>query len=131
VCGKENKQGLRLGFKHSKNLLKTVVVFQKQHQGYKDIVHGGMVAIVLDEMMVNLSIVEGMPAVTAELLVRLKKPTKVGEKIYFESRLEKHTPRVVYASSVAKNSKGDVLASATATCVRIKGDTITLDAPKK
>lgn len=121
VCGKENPLGLKLDFEHpQKGLLKASVVFSKQHQGFKNVVHGGMMAMVLDEMMVNLAWKEGLSAVTAELTVRLKKPAYIGETIYLEGRLEKTGPRLVQAQADAKNVAGELLASASAFCVRIK-----------
>lgn len=120
VCGKNNPQGLKLDFSHpQKGILRTMVVFSKEHQGYKNIVHGGMISMLLDEMMVNLAWKEGLPAVTAELTVRLKKPTLIGEKVFFEGRLDRETEKVLYTSADAKNEAGDLLASATGTCVRI------------
>ena len=120
VCGKNNPHGLHLDFEHpSEGKLQATVVFSKQHQGFKNIVHGGMMAMVLDEMMVNLAWKEGVPAVTAELTVRLKKTAKIGEKIYLEGRIDRREGRALYASSVAKNAEGEILASATASCIRI------------
>ncbi len=125
VCGTKNTHGLRLTFEHpKKNLLKAEVVFQKHHQGFKDIVHGGMMmGLVLDEMMVNLAWKEGIPAVSAELTVRLKKASKIGEKIYLEGRIDKDEGRALYTSASATNSAGEVLATAKATCLRIKTNT--------
>ncbi len=121
VCGKDNPQGFRLDFEHpQKGVLTANLVFSKEHQGYRDIVHGGMISMILDEMMVNLAWKEGAPAVTGELNVRLKKPTRVGERVFFEGRIDKEEARVLQASATAKNQKGELLASATATCVRIR-----------
>ena len=121
VCGSKNPLGLKLRFEHpEKGLLRSTVVFLKEHQGFKEIVHGGMMAMVLDEMMVNLAWKEGLPAVTAELNVRLKKAAKIGQKVLLEGRLTKGRGRVLQASSEAKNEKGEVLATATATCVLIR-----------
>ena len=123
VCGKANEKGLKLDFTHpQKGKLEAMVVFSKHHQGFKDIVHGGMMTMILDEMMVNLAWKEGIPAVTAELSVRLKKAAKIGEKVYFEGVIEpgEEGKRAFQASSIAKNERGEVLASATATCVRIQ-----------
>ena len=121
VCGKNNPQGFRLDFEHpQKGVLTATVVFAKEHQGYRDIVHGGMISMLLDEMMVNLAWKEGLPAVTAELNVRLKKPTRVGEKVYFEGRIDREEPRMLHARATAKNEAGEVLASATAICMRIR-----------
>ncbi len=121
VCGSKNPSGFKLQFEHpKKGLLRSSVVFSKEHQGFKDIVHGGMIATVLDEMMVNLAWKEGIPAVTVELNVRLKKAAKIGENILLEGRLGKSQGRVLHASSEAKNEGGEILASATATCILIR-----------
>ena len=121
VCGKDNPQGFRLDFKHpAKGVLQAEVVFSKEHQGYRGIVHGGMVTMLLDEMMVNLAWLEKTPAVTAELSVRLKKPTKVGERVYLEGRIDQEEAKLLRTSATAKNAAGELLASATAVCVRIR-----------
>jgi acyl-coenzyme A thioesterase PaaI-like protein len=121
VCGSENTQGFRLKFDHpEKGLLRSTVVFRKEHQGYKNIAHGGLVAAVLDEMMVNLAWTEGTPAVTAELTVRLKKPTPVGEPIHLEGRIEKRDGRAIYATATATDGSGLLLATASAKCLCLK-----------
>ncbi len=121
VCGKDNKLGLRLDFEHPrKGLLKSSVVFSKHHQGYKGVVHGGMMAMVLDEMMVNLAWVEGVPAVTAEITVRLKKAAKIGQKLLLEGRINKRRGRALYASAVVKDEAGETLAEAQAICLSVK-----------
>ena len=124
VCGKKNPQGLRLDFEHpEKNKLKASVIFSKHHQGYKNIVHGGLIATVLDEMMVNLAWKEGVPAVTVELNIRLKKAIPVDQKVLLEGQLDsvgEGKNRLIQASATAKDEKGVLLASGTATCLRIK-----------
>ena len=121
VCGKNNPHGFRLDFSHpEEGVLKIEVVFRAEHQGYKNIVHGGMVAMLLDEMMVNLAWIEGAPSVTAELTTRLKKPVKVGERVFFEGRIDRRGARTIYASASATNIEGELLATAKATCVRIQ-----------
>lgn len=125
VCGKDNPHGLKLQFQHvAKGHLTSEVVFSKQHQGYKGIVHGGMIAMVLDDLIVNLAWREGVPAVTGELKIRLKKPAKVGERILLEGFVspgqeEKFAKRLFYAEATAKDSSGELLATAKGTCVRI------------
>ena len=121
VCGKKNQHGFRLDFTHpEKGRLEASVVFSKEHQGFKGITHGGMVSMLLDEMMVNLAWKEGIPSVTAELNVRLKKPVLIGQKVLLEGRIDREEGRALYTSASAKNERGELLASATATCVKIK-----------
>lgn len=122
ACGTLNPSGLKLRFSHPEpGLLTARVEFQKEHQGFKNIVHGGLVGTVLDEMMVNLAWVEGTPAVTGSYTIRLKKPIRVGEGISLEGRIDRRTPRLIYASAKARDTRtGEVLAEAEAVCVRIK-----------
>ncbi|OGW82593.1 MAG: hypothetical protein A3C47_03690 [Omnitrophica bacterium RIFCSPHIGHO2_02_FULL_51_18] len=134
ACGRHNPQGLKINFEHpKKGTLKAAVVFSKHHQGFKNIVHGGMMALVLDEIMVNLAWREGIPAMTGELFVRLKKAAKIGQKVHLEGHLEDggEGKRVFYAAATAKNDSGELLASAKATCIRIKDQDIKLEAPSK
>ena len=76
---------------------------------------------------------EGIPAVTAELTVRLKKPVKTGEKVYLEGRIDRGEGRLVHASATAKNARGELLAAARAVCMRVKqaSPAATLAARKK
>lgn len=120
VCGKENVLGLHLKFEHpASGRLTATVRFAKEHQGYKDIVHGGLMTTVLDEMMVNLAWAEKKPCVTAEITVRLKKAARIGEDIFLEGRLDKEEGKLLFASAEARNEAGETLATATAKCLRI------------
>ena len=120
VCGKKNRAGFKLQFTHPhKGRLTAEVTFQKKHQGYKNIVHGGMVTLLLDEIMVNLAWLDGLPAVTAELTVRLKKAVPVGQKVLLEGLLVKEEGRLLRMSATAKDPKGIVYASAEAKCLKM------------
>lgn len=121
VCGKENPISLRLEYAHpADGRLTSKIRFAREHQGYKDIVHGGLLTTVLDEMMVSLAWYEKKPCVTAEITVRLKKAVRVGEEVFLEGRLDKEEAKLIFTSAEAKNAAGEVLASATAKCLRIR-----------
>ncbi len=120
VCGKKNRAGFKLDFTHMrKGHLTAEVIFQKKHQGYKNIVHGGMVTMLLDEIMVNLAWLDGVPAVTAEISVRLKKAVPVGQKMLLEGFLVKEEGRLLLMKASAKDSKGVLYASAEAKCLKM------------
>lgn len=121
VCGEANPVGFRLKFHldREKNQLHTSAVIRKEHQGYKDIAHGGILMILLDEAMVNLCWKLGLKAVTAEITVRLKKPVKVGERVRIEAGLQKQKGRALYTVSRVLDEKGDVVAQGEATCIQI------------
>lgn len=127
VCGPKNPQGFKLSFEHPQaGLLKSQVVFTKEHQGFKNIVHGGMVGMLLDEMVVNLAWIEKTPVVTAQLNIRLKKAVPVGEKIFLEGRIKSLKAKLIYGEATAKNAGGEVFAKAEVTCIRIEASHITL-----
>lgn len=127
VCGKNNPEGLRLTFqKPRKNHLTSEVTFRKEHQGYKNIVHGGMVAAVLDDIMVNLAWLEGLPTVTGELTVRLKKAVPTGHRVLLEGVLEKEEGRMLFMRASAKSPSGVLYATAKAKCLRMPGGSINL-----
>src|SRR5262245_4874414 len=50
-CGQKNPIGLKLEFHETPDgRMGTIWIPRKEHQGFKDIVHGGLVATVLDEV---------------------------------------------------------------------------------
>jgi len=123
VCGPKNPIGLKLDFSFDGKTIKTEFVPQKEHQGYADIVHGGIVSTLLDEVMVKLAIELGMPAVTAQMDIRLRKAVKVGEKLTFTAEIQENTSKLIIASAKAETDNGVVVADAKGKLVKInKGE---------
>ena len=124
-CGAKNARGLRLGFTFDagRRRIRTEWTPAKEHQGYADIVHGGMLGLVLDELMGNLLWKLGSPSVTAEMTVRFRRPTYVGEPLACEAHIAEEgerSARPFYRmEAVARNRKGDLIARATARCVQV------------
>ncbi|MCM8794868.1 MAG: PaaI family thioesterase [Candidatus Omnitrophica bacterium] len=120
-CGEKNPRGLKLKFDVAADgrSIRCRWTPTKEFQGYADIVHGGIVGLILDEMMVNLLWVTKRPAVTAELTVRYKKPATVGRPIDFEARVSSEESRIIRMQGEAKTGGGTLIASASARCVRV------------
>lgn len=120
-CGSRNRKGLRLQFTvaASGKQIRTRWVPTKEFQGYADIVHGGMLALVLDELMLNLLWKQKMPAVTAEMSVRFLKPARVGQPVQATARIRGMKGRLIEMEAEAKNANGKILSIATAKCIRI------------
>ena len=120
VCGKDNPHGLHLDFVIKDNKIYTEYTFPKKFQGYADVVHGGMLGVILDEVMVNLPWkIYDIPVVSAELTLRLKKPVNVGEKLIFSGEIEKEIKNIIYTKGEAKLENGEVVAVATAKCMKV------------
>src|SRR5438477_2115126 len=87
VSGDANPMGLDVQFFRDGDEAVSRAVLGPAFEGAPTRVHGGIVAAVFDDLMgFVLSIVES-PAYTAELTVRYRRPTPVGEEIEFRARL--------------------------------------------
>lgn len=51
VCGKDNPIGLNITFFKDKDKIRAEFIPESKHQGYKGIVHGGILFSILDEIM--------------------------------------------------------------------------------
>ena len=118
ACGAENPDGLALEFVFSKDEEISAVFTPKRiHQGYDDMLHGGIVCTLLDAAMTRLLMDKGIPAVTAHLDVRFKKPVPITEKLVVQARIEKRREHFFQLSAdLAVN--GSVAATATGRFLR-------------
>ena len=120
ICGKNNPDGFKLDFTIKDKKIYTECVFPKKYQGYKDIVHGGMISMILDEVMALLPIkLYNVMVVSAELNVKLKKPVKINEKVTFVAEIEKEYRNLIYTKAQALLENGEIAATATAKCLRV------------
>ena len=120
-CGQKNPIGLKLQFEMlPEGRMRTEWTPRREHQGFKDIVHGGLVATLLDEVMIRLLYALGIRAVTAELSTRLLRPLGAGKRYRFESRLVEDKGRVVTAEAEGFDAEsGERVASGIAKCMRV------------
>jgi uncharacterized protein (TIGR00369 family) len=119
VCGQKNPIGLKLKFSFNGKTIKTEFTPKKEHQGYLNIVHGGIISILLDEAMVKLAIAMDMPAVTAQMEVRLRKTLNVGEKLIVEAEILKDTRKTLDASAKAVTENNVVIAEAKGKLIKV------------
>jgi acyl-coenzyme A thioesterase PaaI-like protein len=122
ACGKDNPHGLKLDFEVADGRLRTSCVFPKHMQGYADVVHGGIIGMVLDEVMVMLPLrVLKVPVISAEIRFRLKEPVRVGQRVVFTAEMEGPDKKVILTRGEARLEDGTLVATAEGKCVRVKG----------
>ena len=92
---------------------------QKIHQGYKDIVHGGLVGLVLDECMVNLAWKLGKPVVSAEYTIRLSKPATIGKRLFFTAKIISEKGKLLIIEGECLDEHNQKIASSIAKCIKI------------
>jgi acyl-coenzyme A thioesterase PaaI-like protein len=115
-CGQDNDDGLKMRFERVGE--ESVCEFEvpQRYQSWRGMVHGGMVALLLDEAVGWAGWHSGRPGLTGRLEVRYRQPLGVGERVRVVGRVERVRRTLVYASSyVDRLSDGVRIAEATAT----------------
>ncbi len=83
VCGVQNPVGLHLAFyeDHEKERVIAHITVPETYQGYPGVVHGGIVAAILDEVAGRALLIHGSDEdlmVTLKMDIRYRRPTPVG-----------------------------------------------------
>jgi uncharacterized protein (TIGR00369 family) len=116
ACGLENASGLRLRFyDDGEREVYADFTIAPDHQGYPGIVHGGIIAAILDEVG-GRALMIGNPLrffVTVKLDIRYRQPVPVGQPLRAVGRLEKLRDRLATARAEIRTADGaGVLAEA-------------------
>ncbi|MDE3046139.1 MAG: PaaI family thioesterase [Verrucomicrobiota bacterium] len=95
ACGKDNPDGLRLDWKVEGLITTTQFIPPRKYQGWKGILHGGIVATLLDEAMTRLAGIISGGALTAEMTVRYVTPAPIGEVLFVRGEIVNQLRRLV------------------------------------
>lgn len=122
VCGESNPHGLKMRFHAEGRLVTAKFRPCAEHVGFKGVVHGGLTATVLDEIMVWACVVATRKfAYCAELKVRYLRPLAPGEEVVVTSELvEDHKGRILEAKAAMHNAAGTTLVQATGKYMPLK-----------
>ena len=89
--------------------------------GYAGVLHGGILASLLDEVMIKAVLKDDILAVTASMEIKFKKPIMVGQKIKLVGRVTAHKGRIYKTEGVARVGEVEV-GTAVGTYVKAKDD---------
>ena len=122
VCGERNPLGLNLRFHTEGRVVTTRFTPCAEHIGFKGVVHGGILATALDEIMVwACAVATQRFAFCAELNVRFVQPLAPGEEVLLTSELvANRRDRIFTTKATAQSATGKVLAEATGKYVPIQ-----------
>jgi uncharacterized protein (TIGR00369 family) len=111
-CGGANARGMKLAFEQDDERQRIVGRFRlgEEYQGGSGYLHGGIIALLLDEAMGKASRFCGEPAVTAELRVEYKRPIRANMEIVVEGFMTRREGRQLYHQGEIRNEAGDLLA---------------------
>jgi uncharacterized protein (TIGR00369 family) len=127
VCGESNPVGLKLRFETDGRIVQTRYTPSSQHVGFKETIHGGLIATLLDEVMVWACVVQTKRfAFCAELNVRYLNPVRPNEELIAQGELASNRrDKLFEAKAELRNPAGLVLATSTGKYLPIKNADVT------
>ncbi len=119
-CGQENEHGLRMTFStYPDGTVESRNVPEPHLCGVDTVVHGGIQATLLDEVMgvaAQLGLSDGAstaPCVTAEMQLAYRRPVPMGGEVVARARLTSIDGRDLFVEGAIVSDDGTVLTSAT------------------
>lgn len=112
-CGEANPRGMRLRFERDDAARRIHGKFRigAEYQGGPGMLHGGIIALILDEAMGKVSRFSDLRTVTAELKIEYKKPIRVEEEISVIAFEESRRGRALEIAGEIRRSNGELLAT--------------------
>ncbi|MCX7887767.1 MAG: hypothetical protein N3B01_11025 [Verrucomicrobiae bacterium] len=127
VCGATNPHGLRLRFWADGNEVRAEFRPDDRHEGYRGIVHGGVLASALDEAMFwAAAYVQRRFYVSVQLDVRFHKKVVVGMRYLVLARVVECERRVCHAAAELHGVEREVCVSATGRFFPIRREQVPL-----
>ena len=126
VCGRSNPHGLHLSLHVDPitGVVTTTFVPTKDHIGFEGIVHGGVLATVLDEAMVWAATWHGKRfCVAGEMSVRFRQSANVGEPLLVTAAIDLARSKLITATGeVRRAADTTLLTTATGNYVPLPDD---------
>lgn len=122
VCGDANPHGFNLRSETDGAVVRAHFTFRAEHVGFKQTVHGGLTATLLDEIMTWACAVQARRfAFCAELNVRYLQPVRPGQPIVASAELlSNRRGRLFEAKAELQSQAGILLATATGKYLPLK-----------
>jgi uncharacterized protein (TIGR00369 family) len=88
ACGSNDGIGLGLKFcKHEDGTVSGNFFADPKYESYSGIIHGGIIATLLDSAMTHCLLIEGIPAITGRLSIKYSIPIRTGTSVKLEARI--------------------------------------------
>ncbi len=128
-CGEANEDGLHLSFRRfSDGTVETRHRTASHHCGLDTVVHGGIQATILDEVM-GVAAQFGLPAeasdmacITAEMHLQYRKPVVMASDVIARARIERVDGRDIYVNGAIVNTDDQALTEASSRWRQLRVD---------
>ncbi len=88
ACGSNDGMGLGLKFyKHEDGAVFGSFFADPKYEGYSGIIHGGIIATLLDSAMTHCLLMKDIPALTGRLSIKYSTPIRTGTVVKLEARI--------------------------------------------
>lgn len=122
ACSPRNPIGLKLKFEQDGDTCRTYFLAGPEHQGWNGVLHGGLVATLLDEVMAQWLWGRDITAMTAEISTRYSKAVPIGEKLTLEANMLSDRGRLVEMAGKLILPDGTVAARAKAKFLKMDAE---------
>lgn len=107
MCGKANPIGLKIDFSYDESgAAYAELSVDKVFEGYPDLVHGGILSTLMDEVMAKAVIHSGKIAVTARLTVTYRKALAPGRRVIIKGWITRAKSRSLTAAANISDESG-------------------------
>jgi len=128
VCGQQNPFGLHLVFQQEAESIFADFQPRIEHQGFPGVIHGGIIASVLDEALGRTSLLGGHPVwtMTGRLEVRYRRSVPFGPLLRVRATLVNERRKMLQASGrlTLAEDEGIVLAEASGVFLPLAGEAV-------
>ena len=121
VCGRNNPIGLHTTWSFEDGgIARSRFEPHSHHQGWQGVLHGGILATLLDEAMAQRLRFSDIFAVTATISVRYRRPAPTAGVLIVEGMLVSEKSRTIQCRARVRGEDGLLYAEAEGTCVRMR-----------
>lgn len=110
ACGRANPYGLHLDFEVGRDRATARFISRREHSGFDDTVHGGIIATLIDEAMGWAIFHKGVWGVTGKLAITFRRPVPVGIELVVNGTITKETRRAIETHGEVHDAAGTLLA---------------------
>jgi len=109
ACGPDNPIGLKIRFEMNDGRCTGQFTANKNHVGFENTVHGGIIYSALDDVVANVLYLQDIKAHTARCEIRYRKALEVGETINLAGWIDTKRRRLVVLKGEARTAEGDIV----------------------
>jgi len=128
ACGTANPIGLNLQFYNLGNEVCSEITLGKNHEGWENMAHGGIVSTLLDEVMSwTIIYFKKVFLVTRKMDIKYIRPVLIGTPLTVKGKvLDDSEPPKIKACAEIRDNEGHLLVKSSAEFVEVSGEKLSL-----